>query len=751
MLQQALGARGSIAATTRSIRFVSRMEGSPRASAVLAQLVSGLYFSTLAVQMQRGRPLTDADVQRDQRANVAVISDRYWKRALGGSEDALGRTMVVNGQPVTIVGITPPGFVGVWTDSTADIWVPLALQQPLGYATNSSTYVPLDRNTPWIEEDGVAWLNLVARIERAQQPQARAVLQTTNARGVRQLTERFTDPRERPSMLSHTLAVEPFSRGFSDLRARFSDALYALAAMVAIVLLVTCANIANLLLARGTGRSRETGIRLALGATRGRLVRQYVTESLLLSFAGGIASIVAAHWTSGWLARAVITRSGDLPPVFAPDSRVWIFTAGLSIASALAFGLVPALRTIQAGLIHGIIANQRVTAHAALKSMRPLVAVQLALSFAMVFGAVLLGRTLAYFGRIDPGFEPDHLVSAEIDPDSSGYNRDQTMALVERLLTAVQSLPGVRSASLSTCGLVANCSYRSGFQIEDAGGGHNINNNWIAPGYFATVGIPVVAGRDFTDRDRAQSARVAIISESIARRYFPDQNPIGKRLGYQKVVDTEIVGVVRDARSITLRDAPIPMVYFPISQPPSFRPFPHSLDVRVSGDAPLAVAPIREAIARAEPGLLVDGVSPMSARLDRNVSRERLIAYLASAFGLLALALACVGLYGVLSYTVARRTQEIGVRMALGARPGDLIRMVIGDGTRVVVVGTIVGAFAAIGVGRLIKTLLVGVSASDPITYVAVGVVLVGTSLAASYIPARRAARVNPIAALRAD
>jgi predicted permease len=521
--------------------------------------------------------------------------------------------------------------------------------------------------------------------------------------------------------------------------------------MVAIVLLVTCANIANLLLARGTSRSRETGIRLALGATRGRLVRQYVTESLLLSCAGGIASIVAAQWTSGWLARAVITRSGELPPVFASDWRVWVFTAGLSIASALAFGLVPALRTIQAGFIHGISAHQRVTAHAALKGMRPLVAVQLALCFAMVFGAVLLGRTLAYFGRIDPGFEPEHLVSAAIDPDSSGYNRDQTMALVDPLLTAVQSLPGVRSASLSTCGLVANCSYRSGFQIEDAGGGHNINNNWIAPGYFATVGIPVVAGRDFSDRDTAQSARVAVISESVARRYFAGQNPIGKRLGYQKKADAEIVGVVRDARSITLRDPPIPMVYFPISQPPSFRPFPHSLDVRVSGDAALAITAIRQAIARAEPGLLVDGVSPMSARLDRNFSRERLIAYLASGFGLLALVLASVGLYGVLSYTVARRTQEIGVRMALGARPGDLTRMVIGDGTRVVVVGTIVGAFAAIGVGRLIKTLLVGVNASDPITYVAVAVALVGISLAASYIPARRAARVNPIAALRME
>jgi len=755
-LQEALGNDGQLAGTTLSTRFVGRLQGSPQASPMLTQLVTGLYFATLGAEMQRGRPITDSDMQRDERAHVAVISDGYWKRALGGTEQALGQTILIRGVALTVVGIARADFVGVRTDSVADLWVPITLQDSLQYSTNRSDYGSTDPSTPWMDEDRIAWLNLVARVPASRRAQAITRLQNTNAQGLQQLAEGLPDAGERKSTIGRSLVVMPFERGFSALRSRYSDALYALATMVGIVLLVTCANIANLLLARATGRSRETSIRLALGATTGRLVRQHLAESLLLAAAGGAMSVLAAQWTSEFMARTVLGRAGELPPVFSLDARVWVFTAALSIVSALAFGVGPALRAVRAGLVHGITVNQRVSTHAALRGMRPLVAAQLALSFSAVFGAVLLGRTLTYFARIDPGFNPEHVVTATIDPISSNYSREQVLPLVDRLLTAIQATPGVESAAVTTCGLMTNCSYGSLFTIEGGTDSAQSNNNWVAPTYFDTVGIPLVAGRDFTDRDIEQSPRVAIVSEAIARRFFPGQNPLGKRLGRvdrrlaRNEPDTEIVGVVRDVRP-TLHAEPGAMIYFPTRQPPNFPAAPRTLAIRVSGDAGLAIAAVRASIQRTEPGLLLDSVSTMSAALDRDVARERLIAYLAGSFAFLALLLACVGLYGVLSYTVARRTQEIGVRMALGARPGDLTRMVIGDGSRVVLAGVAMGIAAAIGVGRLITTLLAGVSASDPIMLVGVGVALVSVSLAASYLPARRAARVNPIVALRTE
>jgi len=751
LLEQALGSEGLLAATTLSTRFVGRLQGSPQASPMLTQLVSGRFFATLGVDMQRGRPIAESDMQRDERAHVAVISDGYWKRALGGTEQALGQTILIRGIALTIVGITRPEFVGIRSDSVADMWVPLTLQQALQYTTNRSDYGSTDPSMPWMDEDRVAWLNLVARTPSGARTQAITRLENANARGLQQLAEGLEE-RERASTLRRSLVVMQFERGFSALRSRYSDALYVLATMVGIVLLITCANIANLLLARATGRSRETAIRLSLGATTGRLVRQHLTESLLLALAGGAVSVLAAHWTSELMARAVLGRTGELPPVFSLDTRVWIFTATLSFASALAFGVGPALRAVRAGVVHGIIVNQRASTFAALRGMRPLVAAQLALSFAVVFGAVLLGRTLTYYARIDPGFNPQQVVTATIDPLSSGYSREQVLPQADRLLAAIRAIPGVESAADTTCGLITNCSYGSGFAIEGAGSGIQLNNNWVAPTYFSTVGIPLVAGRDFTDRDTLQGPRVAIVSESIARRFFPGQNALGQRIGRgRNEPDTEIVGVVRDVRPTLHADLGA-MIYFPTHQPPpDFIAPPRVIAVRVSGDAELAITAVRASIRQTEPGLLVDGVSTMSAVLARDVGRERLIAYLAGSFAFLALLLACIGLYGVLSYTVARRTQEIGVRMALGARPGDLTRMVIGDGSRVVLAGVGLGIFAAMIVGRLVSTLLAGVTTSDPITFTAVAATLFAVALTASYIPARRASRIDPATALRTE
>jgi predicted permease len=745
-LQQAIGEHGKLAAATRSSRFVVRLPGATEAQRVRGQLVSGSYFETLGVSATRGRVLASTDVRVGQVDTIAVISDGFHKRSFAGSDSVIGQTLSVNGLQVTIVGITPPGFVGVWTDNEADLWMPLTLQGPLRYENNSSSYNIADRSRPWIGEDRIAWLNLIARIPSEELPRAKSLLDTANRQGLTELASTFDDPTARRDMLAHRLALEPFARGFSGLRAQYSDALLALAAMVAVVLLVTCANIANLMLARAAGRVRDVSIRLSLGATTGRLIRQCLTESLLLAIAGGAAGLFAGRWASAFLARQVVGTSRVLPPVFSPDARLILFAVSLTILTAILFGLAPAIRATRIGGTVSIGSNQRLAiGETSMRGMRPLVAAQLALAVVVVFAAALMGRTLINFARVDPGFEVDRLVSATFSPAASGYAQESVPALSERLVAAVRRLPGVSSAAVSGCGLVDNCFHSSGFTIEGVPNSVSLQDNWVGPGYFATVGMRLVTGRGFEPRDMTGKPGVAVVTESIARRYFPGQDPLGKRLGFNQL-DTEIVGVVRDARVKSLRD-PTPIVYFPLDASRA----PNYLDVRVAGDAEQAVGAIRDALRRTEPGLVLDSVTTLQSRLGRDVARERLVAYLASGFAGLALLLASLGLYGVLSYAVARRTQEIGVRMALGARARTIASLVLYDALKVVAIGLLAGIFVASGVGRLLRSLLFDVSLSDPVTGAFVLLVLVLVTLTAAYLPARCATRVDPITALRTE
>jgi predicted permease len=754
-LEEALGSLGSMAAVTRSSLFTVRLAGATTPEFLNAQLVSARYFETLGVSAARGRVLTPEDGHLDHVAPVAVISDGYWKRMMGAADAAIGQTLIVNGVPVTVVGITPPGFVGMWTDREADVWLPVALQHALHYQNNTSSYGRYDGDSSWLGEDLVAWLNLVARVAPANRPRAIARLKTANQQGLAELAQRFENPKERTGTLAHTLAVEPLSRGFSGLRAQFSDALFALTAMVAVVLLVTCANIANLLLARAVGRAREVGIRISLGATTGRLARQCLAESLALALTGGACGALFGAWASGLLAHEVLGRS-NLPVVFSPDVRVFAFALGLSLVTAVVFGLAPALRAIQVGRVAAIGTTQRqAVGQVTTKGMQSLVVFQLALSVVVVFAAFLLGRTLINFTRIDPGFSSEHLVTASFDPITSGYVSEQYAPLSRRLVAAVRTVPGVVSASASRCGLVAGCSTSSSVRLEGAEGTASSNMNWVSPGYFLTAGIPRVAGREFDERDDEHGARVAIVNESIARRYFPGRNPIGRRLGASTrglELDIEIVGVVRDAHTQTLHEPPVPMVYFPIDQRPAARNTAiTNLDVRVAGDPRQAVAAVREAIRRTEPGLLLSDVSLMSARLERDLSRERVVAFLAFSFGLLALLLASLGLYGVLSYGVAGRTQEIGVRMALGARRSEVMGSVLKGSLRLTFAGIVLGLLAATAVARYLSGMLFGVTPLDPLTFVAVSGTFILVMTLAACLPARRATRIDPIVALRCE
>jgi predicted permease len=685
---------------------------------------------------------------------VAVVSDGLWKRMFGGTDAVIGQAIAVNGVTVTIVGVTPPGFVGLWTDAEAEVWLPLTLQQTLKYANNSSSYARIDPNRPWSEQDHIAWLNLVARVPAINRAQAIPVLQATNQQGVADLAIVMENPRSRASALAHTLVVEPLTRGFSNLRRQFADTLLVLSGLVALVLLVTCANIANLLLARAAGNARDIGVRIMIGASTGRLVRQCLTESLLLAALGGTLGCLVGEWGSQLLARQVLRTSGNLPQVFTPDARALAFAIGLSLVTAIAFGLAPALRAVRVGRTAALVGNQRqAVGHATPGGMRVLVIGQLTLSVVVVFAAVLFGRTLINFTHIDPGFAADRLLTASFDPIVSGYTAEEMTAFGHRMVDTVRALPGVQSAAVSRCGLIAGCSSSGGFRVEafENDGPVSLNENWVSSGYFATVGIPLIGGREFNDGDMAAGARVAVVNESVARRYFGGRNPIGRRLGSSSL-DTEIIGVVHDARTQSLHDQPIPMVYFPLDQKDvNIQTALTNLDVRVAVDPASLTSLLRNTLKASEPRLLISDVRPMEARLARDLNRERIVAELALGFGALTMVLASIGLYGLLSYGVTRRTQEIGVRMALGARRAEVLRLVAGQSARLVAVGTIIGLSVAAAGGRYLSGMIYGVSPLDPLTFLIVLITFFIVAACASYLPARRAMKVDPLIALRQE
>jgi putative ABC transport system permease protein len=749
-LQRALGPLGSLAAMTRTASFVVRLENNARQTLLRGQLVSGNYFATAGVRMARGRSFTDDDAARAATQPVAVISDGYWKRALGASDAALGRSVLVGRLPVTVIGVAPPGFVGAWSDNEADIWMPATMQATLDYQNNNSAYGPADRNQPWLDQDGIAWLNLVARVPRGSLPQAEAVLRSTNRDALVDLSLTLPDPRARASITSGVLVVEPFTRGFSGLRDRFSTPLMMLSAMVAIVLLVACANVANLLLARSTARAREIGIRVSLGASRARLIQQGLTESLLLAGIGGLAGVAIGERASTLIARAFLgSFNSPLPLAFATDLRVLVFTAATTLLTAVIFGLMPSIRATRLDVLHGLsLAGGRgVVSGSMLRGMRSLVAAQLALSFVVVFAAGLLGRSLLNFSRVDPGFSINPLVAIAFAPRISGYPVEQLPALRERLLTIARGVPGVTSVAISSCGLMANCTQSGGFHLgPPTTPARQLNVNYVGAGFFTTVGVPLIAGREFSERDAKGSPLVAMVSESVARRY-PGGVALGQPVGDDEF-SAEIVGVVRDTRPLTLRDAPLPMIYFPIAQTSqSFL----TVTTRVAGDGRTMATAIGQAFKAAEPALIGDTARAMDAYLAQATNRERVVTYLLSSLGALALLLGCVGLYGVLSYAVARRTPELGLRVALGARPSDLRQIVLRDALHVTVGGVLAGLAAAYWANRLLQSLVFDVGLFDPITCAAVITLLALSAFAACSVPAIRASRVDPIQALRAE
>jgi predicted permease len=733
---------------------VSRMRaqvasGEPDAASV--QLVSGEFFKVLQLAPQLGRLLTPDDNRNMGGHPVAVISDSYWRRKFAASPDVLGREVTLNSTRFSVIGVGPAGFTGAWLESPVDAWIPVMMQADVRYMQNFSADTQ-DFFKPWIPENGIRWLEVLLRAQRADGPEAVALNRVFRPILLQEV-EQITSLDERKLALDRRLVLEPFAHGSSNLRAQFSTPLYALMAMVALLLLIACANTANLLLARATTRQREMAVRLSIGASRARVMGQLLIESLMLGALAAAVGLAIAPLASELLVRMTMgLDSGPLPFAVGVDGRVLGFTAGITLLTSVLFGFAPAWRATDLSLSTALKSSGRGMHHGARLSLsKVLVIGQVALSLLLAVGAGLFLRSFGNLTSLPLGFE-QHVVWASINPSVGGYTIPELPGLYQRIVERAEALPGVESATVAMCGLMSGCrSSSDGIAISgytgQPGESVGMQENHVGPDYFSTVGMPLVAGRDFTPHDSVTSAPIAIINEAAVRKYFKDRDPIGQRFGYE-TPDIEIVGVVRDARVNSVREAAVPMVFYPLDATPSYLGTMH---VRATGDPEVVAAELQKALRQVEPKLPVDRVGTLTMLASATLRQERLIARLTAVLGALALALACLGLYGLMSYAVKQRTAELGIRFALGAPRPRILWMVFSESLMLMIAGLAIGTPLVYIASRLIGTLLFEVRPGDPTIVAAAMLVLLVVGATSSYLPAWRASRVDPLTALRQE
>ena len=716
----------------------------------MGQLVSGDYFAGLGVSPVLGRTLTDAD-DRPSAPAVGVISYRFWERRFNRDPSIVGKTIQVNRVPITLVGVTPPAFggtlqVGEWVD----ISLPLALHarfQP-DRANN--------RAQAWYW-----WIRVMGRLRAGvHAEQARASLEPifqATARegwlaGVGRVDGTATGMPEIP-----TLAADPGGQGENDRRRLYAESLRILMGLVGVLLLVASANVASLLVARGSARRREIALRLALGASRGRVVRQLLGESALLAFGGTAVGILLAYWSRGLL-RGLRQFNGDPAILDLPlDGKVLAFTVVVTAGTALLFGLAPALRAARVDLTTEFQGGTRLLGSRARSRFgQALMVVQIALSLVLLISAGLFVRTLRNLEQAASGFNTQGLALFRIEATPAGYPREAFTMLQLRLQDRLEQVPGTRAATFSRVPLLAGTRSNRRTIIPGytppAGTSMNINVNGVAPNFFTALEIPLLLGRSFTARDDENAPRVAVVSHAFVRRYLGGADPVGRRITFgaspnAPASEMEIVGVARDAKYTTVREAEPVTIYLPA---PQMLEGVANYYVRTAGD-PAAIGPaIRAAVRDVDPMLPVIDFRTQEQHIERRNAQERLFAQLSGFFGVAALILACVGLYGLMSYLVQQRTGELGLRLALGAVPAQVLRMVLRESFALVAAGLVLGFAVAFTLGRFVESMLFGLTAADPMTYAVVAGVLVAVTLLASLNPARRAARVDPLTALRA-
>jgi predicted permease len=705
-----------------------------------AELVSGNFFSTLGAQSALGRLFTSEDDSTPLAHPVAVLSYNFWQRSLGRDPSAVGKTIRIDNHTFNILGVAQRGFFGVEVGSAPDIWVPM-MMQPQIFGSR-----------PGFDDPHWGWLDIMARRRPGLgEAQAQAGLDVTFQQMLQDPEIASLYGKSKEARDSH-IGLLPGSKGMSRLREQFESPLVILMAVVGIVLLIACANIANLLLARASARSKEIAVRLAIGAGRIRLLRQLLTESLLLGLLGGGLGLVFAMWGTHLL---LTFLPGDRIPLsleIGVDARLLFFGFVISVLTGVLFGIVPALQATKPGLTAAL-KDERSTPTQGLFCFgfgKLLVVAQVALSLMLLVGAGLFIRTLQNVKAIDAGIRVENVLLASMDPALNGYTPAQVKNFYQQLLDRIKSLPGVSSAGFAEAPLLSGNYSMVGLTVPghpDPPHGRSILVNDITPGFLETAGIPIVAGRDFRREDIPASPGAAIINEAAARYFFGDENPVGKhtRLGRQEV---EIIGVAKDAKYRSLREETPRTAYLDFDQqqqPGGDR----TLYVRTARDPIQMAAAVRHEVQALDKDLPLFNVKTNARQRDESLAEERLIATLSGFFGSLALLLACIGLYGVMSYGVVRRTREIGIRMSLGARRPLMLWMVFRETLLLVFAGVAVGIPSVLGVARLIRNQLFGVTPADAGTLTVATLILLGIALLAGYIPALRAARVDPMVALR--
>jgi predicted permease len=721
--------------------------GSPVSGA--AELVSGNLYTQLQIRPQLGRPLLPADDGPPGTGNVALLSDAFWHRAFGGSPDAIGKTVFVNNTPVTIVGVNPPSFTspeGIGGDSP-QIFLPLSLITVLRPGTKYSDPLGPDM---W-------WVQLMARAKPGvSNATAQAALDVQLAAAVRSTMTLAKD-----DTLPH-MSVDDGSRGDTIGMDQIAAPIYILLGFSGLVLLLACTNIANLMLSRATFREREMSVRMALGAGRGRILLQVLTESVLLASLGGIAGLFL-----GYLGRNLIPwlisqawDGADLTIAF--DWRVFAFTAAATLATGILFGLAPAWRSTRASINAALKEGSRgATRRRGAWSGKAIVGFQVALSTLLVMSAAFFVRTIVNLNRVDVGFNPQNLTLFYVNPPATRYPAPQDIALHHRLEDAFRGVPGVQDVTVEAVPLVANSMWTEGFYIEGDktsaapkrgdDGSHSTDVDAVGPAFFSTLQIPILAGRGFGSQDTETSTPVAVVNQTLARKFFPGANPIGKRfhIGADDPKWIEIVGICGDTKYHDMKEEPQPIHFDLYRQRTDAGGLTYAIRSPLKPDA--LMPSLRNVAKRIDPSLPLSEVRTQQGQIETSMLMEHVFASLTAGFGFLALALACVGIYGIMAYTVSQRTNEIGIRLALGAARQQIRGMVLRETGWLAGIGVVLGLGATLALVRLIASMLYGLKPWDPVTLGCSTLLLLAVAFIAGWIPAQRASRVEPIDALRSE
>ncbi len=719
--------------------FPMGLRGGERAEVVLGQIVTANYFSALGVEPVMGRGFLPSEESVAGADAVAVLSHASWMRRFDADPDIVGRTVFINSHPFTVVGVAPEGFTSPNVMFAPEVWVPVTMVgQVLPYPIELD-----DRTSTWLLIAG----RLAPGVELAQ---AQAAMDLAMANILRE------HPEDGDAKGMNLVAMDRARIGLKGTTDDTAQLVTMLMFVVGLVLLIACFNVANLHLARATGRQAEMALRLSLGASRGRILRQLLVESVLLALLAAVVGLLMGSWALD----VVDGLTGELPfPVeidFGIDARVLGFTLALSLATAIAFGLTPALHTLRTGQFPAL-RDQAVSLSGGRKRsrlQRALVVGQVALSLVLLVGAGLLLRSLGETRRIDPGFDVDNGLVVPIDLGFGRYSEDDGRAFYERLLDRIGRLPGIQSASLAAGLPLGELGIGAYVEID----GYvpapdepmSFDSNIVGPGYFETMGIPIVSGRAIDERDRAETRPVVVINEAMARRFWPNETPVGRTMHVYDE-EREIVGIIPDGKYDRLDEAPQPHLIVAMRQQAYIARF--NLVVRTEGDPELLIEPVRREIGAIDADLPLASIITLRQHLQNSTSMGDAFvpAAIVGGFSLIALLLAMVGIFGVTSYVVSRRTHEIGLRLAVGAGPVEILRLVLGDGFRMAVAGIGIGLAIALATTHVLTSFLYGVSPLEPIVFVIVPSALAFVALLACYIPARRASRVDPAVALKVE